>query len=340
MSYTRRNILALAATAIVGNPQLDRAKLAHGAGTAEYVEIKCPGTWQLSCCTATRAIICKHSNDHVYPVLKEVSLSNLGQEVELPVNKIISRISVTSQSAPFMSPDGRITLINRLTFPEYQGLIVAADGSQHRIVLDKTPLYVSWSPDGDIVYLFTKHGPFSIDTVTSYRTDNGKLLAKYNIAVTTALSGTYDCFGTVDMPCRGPIINDRAYAISNRGPLTLRARGDSGGPVKLVTCDLKHTDFFVTETAIAIPSGSVVLEAVVSPDCLNVIWQLGFKQTTELWISDISGNGFRRIVSTPYHHDPDSNIWEHAFKDLMWVHGRNAVAWRVASLHAIRVIKI
>jgi hypothetical protein len=105
----------------------------------------------------------------------------------------------------------------------------------------------------------------------------------------SGLSGQSDYFGHVFMPCFCPVKGGKALVVSEYIGSFSPVRRGSGKSVDIAEYDLMNSGKPIVTYSTRLPTGSDFILATVSPDCQYVLWELGFANTTELWLSSCQG---------------------------------------------------
>ncbi len=199
----------------------------------------------------------------------------------------------------------------------------------HRFIQAPLVRLISWAPEPDEIICFSAEKS-AYSRLAYYSILSGELESDFDIVRHGGLSGLDDGSGRRYMLCFTALINHRAWCVTIPPPFkTGSTRFLLGGSTVFEMYELSNTALAKTGYAIRLPDKCDLIQAVVSPHQKYVIWQLGFQQTTELWLSDMNGEHMRRAVTFV---DPKNATYTDAeppISDVLWVTGEREIGFRL-----------
>ena len=245
------------------------------------------------------------------------------------VNALLTDHSSLLPHDVWVSPDGKWA-----AWPAFSGgkdgvLVTSLVRNYHRFILTPTVRVISWAPEPNEIICFTADKS-AYSRLAYYSILSGELDSDFDIERHCGLAGLDDGSGRRYMLCFSPLINHRAWCVTIPPPFkTGSTRFLLGGTTVFEMYELSNTALAKTGYAIHVPEKCDLIQAVVSPHQKYVIWQLGFQQTTELWISDMDGMHMRRAVTFV---DPKNATYSDAeppISDVLWVTGERKIGFRL-----------
>lgn len=216
--------------------------------------------------------------------------------------------------------------------------VIGVDGKLDRVIDSEMPQELSFEPGSSSLVVLGGHGFLPAEKLIIYDIDRDATMAAIELS-NSPFAGTTNELGHPFVPCFHLEGEDRAIVLEHYiyGPVNPMLRRASARYAILA----EHRLLVPNGNAIRtfkcnLPARSDLIRAFVSPGESQVLWELGFEHTTELWASSLDGVGLHSIFSIPYDSAKVSASPEPPITDVTWLPNNHGVAWRAGGAVYVR----